>query len=142
MKPLRLAALLCASFPALAADALPGATLTVDVSDIGDARGHLLLVVEASADGWNGREVEAAKARIAVAADTVRHRFEGLPAGDYAVQVLHDANDNGEMDKNFLGIPSEGYGFSNNPRVMRRATFEEARFDLPAGGATIAIRLR
>lgn len=41
-------------------------------------------------------------------------RFENIPYGDYAVGVIHDMNNNGELDKNFLGIPTEGYGFSNN----------------------------
>ena len=40
---------------------------------------------------------------------------------------MHDENDNNQLDTNFLGIPSEGYGFSNNPNVMRRAHFDEAR---------------
>jgi uncharacterized protein (DUF2141 family) len=43
---------------------------------------------------------------------------------------------------NFLGIPTEGYGFSNNPNVMRKAHFEEALFDVGAEAASITIRLR
>ena len=62
-------------------------------------------------------------------------------AGNYAVQVMHDENDNNKLDTNFLGIPSEGYGFSNNPNVMRRAHFDEARFEVGADAA-ITIRLR
>ena len=54
---------------------------------------------------------------------------------------MHDENDNNKLDANFLGIPFEGYGFSNNPNVMRRATFDEARFQLKTD-ATITIRLR
>lgn len=37
-----------------------------------------------------------------------------LPAGKYAAAVYHDENSNGKLDTNFLGIPKEGYGFSNN----------------------------
>ena len=40
--------------------------------------------------------------------------FLQLPPGDYAVIVFHDENDNGLLDKSALGIPIEGYGFSNN----------------------------
>lgn len=40
--------------------------------------------------------------------------FLQLPPGRYAVIVFHDENDNGILDTNFLGIPKEGYGFSNN----------------------------
>jgi uncharacterized protein (DUF2141 family) len=40
--------------------------------------------------------------------------FLQLPPGDYAVLVFHDENDNGVLDKGAFGIPTEGYGFSNN----------------------------
>jgi uncharacterized protein (DUF2141 family) len=51
---------------------------------------------------------------VKISANEELIRFENLPYGDYAVSVLHDINSNGEMDKNFLGIPTDGYGFSNN----------------------------
>ncbi|MEI6851609.1 MAG: DUF2141 domain-containing protein [Bacteroidota bacterium] len=41
-------------------------------------------------------------------------KFENLPYGDYAVAVIHDINNDAKLDKNILGIPTEGYGFSNN----------------------------
>jgi len=40
--------------------------------------------------------------------------FENLPAGDYAVSVIHDENENGELDSNKMGIPKEGFAFGNN----------------------------
>ena len=43
--------------------------------------------------------------------------FSDLPAGTYAAALLHDENNNREMDYNLLGIPSEGYGFSNNAKA-------------------------
>ena len=93
-------------------------------------------------DAAAATQKEAARARIKAVNGELVYRFEDLPPGTYAVQVMHDENDNGKLDSNFLGIPSEGYGFSNNPRVMRRATFEEARFELPAAGSDIDVRLR
>ena len=71
-----------------------------------------------------------------------RFEFKDLPPGDYAVMVMHDENGNGKLDSNMIGMPVEGYGFSNNPNVMRKPTFEEARFTLPQAGATIGISLR
>ena len=48
--------------------------------------------------------------------------------GTYAAAVHHDANANGRMDTNFLGIPREGYGVSNDPRPRFRAPrFSEAQ---------------
>jgi uncharacterized protein (DUF2141 family) len=49
------------------------------------------------------------------------------PPGTYAVAVHHDANANGKMDANFLGIPKEGYGVSNDVRTrFRPPRFSEA----------------
>lgn len=49
-----------------------------------------------------------------------------LPGGDYALLVWHDANGNGELDTNFIGIPKEAVGASNNPAA--RPTFANSRF--------------
>ena len=43
-------------------------------------------------------------------------RFDNVPPGTYAIQLFHDKNGNGKMDFNFLGIPREGFGFSNNAK--------------------------
>ncbi len=44
--------------------------------------------------------------------------FEDIPPGRYAIAVIHDENMNGKLDTNWLGIPTEGYGFSNNASVL------------------------
>jgi len=44
--------------------------------------------------------------------------FENLKAGEYAVSIIHDENDNGELDSNFMGIPKEGFAFGNNAAGM------------------------
>jgi len=56
--------------------------------------------------------------------------------------VLHDENDNGKMDTNFLGILAEGYGASNDPNKMRASTFDEAKFLLNATEQTVDLKLR
>ena len=48
-------------------------------------------------------------------AGTLRFVLRDLPPGRYAVNAFHDENDNGELDTNIVGIPSEGYGFANDP---------------------------
>lgn len=40
--------------------------------------------------------------------------FENLAPGEYGISVVHDENDNGDLDKNFVGIPKEGFAFGNN----------------------------
>ena len=61
--------------------------------------------------------------------------FVSLPDGEYAVVVVHDANDNGELDSGFLGFGGEGYGFSNNAQSwFGWPDFEDAKImvDQPA----------
>lgn len=63
--------------------------------------------------------------------------------GDYAVAFYHDKNNNKKFDKNFLGIPKERFGMSNNPRFGARAPkYEQAVFTVPATGADLRIKLR
>ena len=55
--------------------------------------------------------------------------FEGVPAGDYAVAVMHDENDNGDIDFNEYGMPLEGFGFSNDAMGDQGPPdFDEAAF--------------
>lgn len=51
---------------------------------------------------------------VKASANEVTVVFTNLKAGDYAVSVIHDKNENGKLDSNFMGIPNEPYGFSNN----------------------------
>ncbi len=62
--------------------------------------------------------------------------------GTYAVGIYHDRNDNWKFDKNFLGIPKEAFGLSNNPRYgLRRPKLEEAAFEVAPEGAETVIKL-
>ena len=55
--------------------------------------------------------------------------FRGIKPGTYALAIHHDENLNNEMDTNFVGMPNEGYGFSNDARVFfAPPTFEAASF--------------
>jgi len=62
--------------------------------------------------------------------------------GDYAIAIYHDKNGNKEFDKNFLGIPSEHFGMSNNPKFgLKSPSYEEAVFSVPQSGKNIRITL-
>ncbi len=69
--------------------------------------------------------------------------FDELPFGKYAIAVYHDLNNNGKLDKNMLGIPTEPYAFSNNPAVKWHSpTFQEAAIELRESKAAIAVELK
>jgi uncharacterized protein (DUF2141 family) len=55
--------------------------------------------------------------------------FMDIPPGTYAMVVIHDENMNGKLDTNALGIPKEGYGFSNDARKwLGTPSFSDASF--------------
>ncbi len=64
--------------------------------------------------------------------ETYKETFD-IPVGTYAVGYYIDANENEKLDTNFLGIPKEEYGFSNNVRgKFGPPSFESASFILGA----------
>ena len=66
--------------------------------------------------------------------------LKNIPYGTYAVCVLHDENANMEMDKNWIGIPKEGFGASNNPKIsMGPPEFEESNFVLDSQNMALVI---
>lgn len=66
-----------------------------------------------------------------------------LPAGRYAVAVIHDEDSNGKLNTNFLGMPRERYGFSNQARGRFGApSFTDASFELKAGTASRMVDVR
>lgn len=63
--------------------------------------------------------------------------------GAYGLALYHDENANGKVDKNGLGIPKEGFGFSNNPRIFFSApSFKKVRVVISGPGASLRIRMK
>ncbi len=138
-------AFLAAPFALLAGAAFAAPVQAADLGiAIRDARSQTgqLRVALVDAAGYAGSARPIAARLLAPAGDVTRVDFANVPAGRYAVMVIHDENGNGTLDTNFVGMPVEGYGFSNNPRVMRRPTFDEAAFDVGATALTLDIALR
>ena len=69
--------------------------------------------------------------------------FKKIPFGEYAIKLYHDENENNKIETNFLGIPKEGYGFSNN--VMGKfgpPGFDKAKFIFNSDSLNIGIKIR
>lgn len=119
------------------------AVLKVRVTGLRNQRGTLRLGIFDSSKGFP-RERGGALQWQNLPASTDGPTFAvELPPGRYAVVVLHDENSNKKLDANWLGIPKEGHGVTNNPKPLRRAaTFKEAAFDLPAEGAEVKVSIQ
>ena len=129
--------------PASTATAPATVLLTVTVKDLRNHKGDLVFGVFTQADGFPNVQAKSIFWEVKPAdADAVTFTAR-LPPGRYAAGVLHDENRNGEMDKGLGGIPLEGYGVTNNPKPhLRKATFDEATFNLPLQGAELTISLQ
>lgn len=68
--------------------------------------------------------------------------FQDIPPGTYAIAVIHDENMNGKLDSSWLGIPKEGYGFSNNAKgVVGAPLFSAASFPYDGQNVDLTISL-
>jgi len=93
----------------------PG-TLTVVVKEIKGAKGKISVGLFNDGKVFLKKKIDSRSTRAHDGEVTLQ--FEHLPAGDYAVSVMHDENENGELDSNFVGMPVEGFGFSNDAKAM------------------------
>ncbi|MYM80947.1 DUF2141 domain-containing protein [Duganella sp. FT50W] len=135
MYRLIIALLFAAALPSHAAD------LTIRVDGVASVDGDVKVAIYNSAETFLAKPVGATAAPARQG--TVELKVSDLPAGDYAFAVYHDANNNGKMDLNMMGIPTEDYGFSNNAMGKRGAPrYEDARIVLPEAGATATVNLR
>jgi uncharacterized protein (DUF2141 family) len=129
----------------VSAQASKTATLTIKASGARNANGKIGVALFQQATGFPEDTSKAVRAQdVDIDTNTMSAQvvFGDLPQGVYAVSVRHDENMNGKLDKNFVGIPKEGYGASNNAAKKRRAPkFDEAKFSLNAPEQTIDIKL-
>ena len=139
--PLFLALATSAAFaPAL----VSAETLTIKIADIRESEGRLTIQVADSEKGFEFSEDSAAPPPVAISqpAEAGEMTFEvTLPPGTYAARVLHDGNVNGQMDRNFIGMPKEPWALSNNAVGNRGpAKWQDAKFEIN-GATAIDIRL-
>jgi uncharacterized protein (DUF2141 family) len=121
----------------------PSVALTVRVHGLSSDRGRVAVALFASAEAFpdQKRALAGQLARIEKGRATVR--FAGVRPGIYAVAVLHDENENAKMDFNFLGMPLEGYGFSNDASApFGPPSFKAASFSLRPRDSFISVRTR
>lgn len=123
--------------------ALPGAAadVTLAVSNIEAVQGELRWLVFDSAEDYAADRNPVIAGRSRVQADAMAVTLHDLPPGNYAVKLFHDANQNGELDTNMVGLPTEGYGFSNNAGRFGPPDFDAAAVEVKAD-TRIDVRVR
>ena len=117
------------SVPALAASSCPG--IHVKILDIENSTGSVACALFESSAGFPSEFLHSATNVMIIKIRKAQARcdFEDIPPGTYAMVVIHDANMNGKLDANMMGIPTEGYGFSNDAKSLIGApSFSAASF--------------
>ncbi len=117
--------------------------LIVEVEGIEVQEGQILIALVDNPDSFKEKEGKVYRtAKVNADSKVVRTEFRDLPAGTYAVKLIHDENGNGKMDTNFIGIPKEKFGFSNNAMgKFGPPPFENASFELNSHEKIIRIKL-
>ena len=121
--------LIAAAFAGMIAIPVLAADLSIEVRGVRSADGRVYVAVHGpeSKDTFPSGDDIVSGLREPARIGTLHFVVNDLPAGRYAVNAFHDENDNGELDTNLVGIPSEGYGFANDPSTtFGPADFEEA----------------
>jgi uncharacterized protein (DUF2141 family) len=117
------------------------ANVDVLVTGVRNDRGHVRVAICGPADFLHPKCPYFT--RVPARAGQVRARVSGVPAGRYAAEAFHDENDNDVLDLNFLGMPMEGMGFSNDARMwFGPPRFDAASFEVPEGGTQITFHLK
>lgn len=140
-----LAVAFLASGAAIADESPPkGQTVVVAVGTFRNTEGAYSCRLFSSAAGFPEGTAGTVERRLPVRGSSGTCVFENVPPGLHAVAVLHDENGNRKLDKNFVGVPTEGYGVSNNhTHAMSAPTWEESKFVVePGKNLGIAIALR
>ncbi len=103
--------------------------LTVNISGLNSDKGNLMVGVYNKKEYFLKKQFKGKIGKINNKKSVVI--FENLPKGEYAVSFVHDENDNKKMDTNFIGIPKEDYGCSNNATgFMGPPKYDDAKFQL------------
>lgn len=117
-------------------------TLEITVTGVVNQNGTILLNLFNSEEGFPGEREKAYRSVEQKIKDKVNFIINNLPAGTYAASLIHDENNNRRFDTNFIGVPKEGYGASNNIKKMFRAPrFNEASFEINEDPKRIEIEM-
>lgn len=122
---------LAVTFCLLAAAAVASAAdLTITVKDVRSAEGSVRLALYDSDASFMKLPQAKVLRQVNASKGEVKFLIHDLPAGKYAVASYHDENNNGKLDMNSLGVPTEGVGFSNDAQgEAGPPKFTQAAFD-------------
>lgn len=116
--------------------------LIVIVSGLKNNNGDLKIGLFNSSSSFDGKEEKFRGATLKIDSSKVEWIIMDIPFGEYAIKAFHDEDSDNIVDTNFIGIPKEAYGFSNNPKIFfKPPSFEKAKFTFNSNEQMIEIKL-
>jgi uncharacterized protein (DUF2141 family) len=114
-------------------------TLIIKIGSLRNDNGQVAISIHNSNDGFPGGKESMIQAKsVKIKNGKAIAEFDNLPFGEYGVSAFHDENSNQEIDTNWLGIPKEGVGASNNAKGrMGPPKYEDAKFEFKNDGQEI-----
>jgi uncharacterized protein (DUF2141 family) len=117
----------------MAAEAGAQNKVVVQVTNFENNKGVCLVCLYDNARAFAGKGTPLKCTTVNIANKTASAIFDSVTEGTYAISVIHDVNNNRKFDTNFLGIPKEGYGASQNKLPFAAAPkFDENKFAVSA----------
>jgi uncharacterized protein (DUF2141 family) len=117
------------------------ADLVVTVTGVPDDRGYIVSAIFNSEKSFLKRLEAFASFRIRASKGDIGYSVRNLPPGRYAVSAFHDANDNGKLDTDPSGQPTEVYGFSTDGHTSGPAAFKDAAFEVGDRAKAVSVEL-
>ena len=103
--------------------------LIVIINDLKNNNGDVKIGLFNSKESYNGKEEKFKGAILEIENKMVIWEVNNIPFGEYAIKAFHDEDQDDEIDTNFIGIPTESYGFSNNAKgLFGPPSFDKAKF--------------
>lgn len=122
--------------------ALPSGTLTVVITGLASDMGSVRIALSDSEDNYYDYPNPTIGISAPIQRGVAVWHFEKLARGSYALKAFHDEDGDGDLDTNFLGIPVEDYGFSNNASgLFGPPSWDAACFRFDADTLTVWISL-
>lgn len=117
--------------------------LNVEVDGLNNQKGEICFKLFSGSQGFPYSNENALKRQcVKITDNSLTIALKNLPSSSYAVSIFHDLNGDRKLNRNSLGMPTEGYGFSNNPIVRNSPPkYEECLF-LVAGNTSIKITMK
>ena len=119
-------------------------TLTIELDGLKAQKGDICFKLFSRSFGFPDNVKNAVMNRcVKVTEDSPKITLKDISSGSYALALFQDVNGDRKLNRDTTGIPTEGYGFSNNPKTRQDLTrYGDCVFLLAGASRTIKIQMK